>query len=174
MTDICTARGSTLPPVVNIIHPHPTPWAIMINKCRDALSSRGIGRQPLAIVPFGEWKKQVFIAAAAYKGSKRDVYNRFPILMIQKALNKGVDADENVRQEEHEYVEAVTGTARMDLYHASKLSGRLRDAPQLGRHHVEKWVDYWQKEEMFASNELHRRAEPMHRGTNSPVFVARL
>lgn len=118
-------------------------------------------------MPFHEWRKQVLIAEAASKDSSHNIYNRLPALRMRKGLKKMAHTDKEVRKEEHVDVEAGSGTARMDFYHALKLSGRLRDAPQLGRQHVEKWVDYWQKEKMFAPNELYRRA-------GSFVHVARL
>ncbi|KAF8601149.1 NAD(P)-binding protein [Ceratobasidium sp. AG-I] len=174
VVDTCIARVPLLPPVINTSHPRPVSWVHMMRILRDVLKSRGVTSQLLSIVSFREWNERVISAAAASKGSRRDISNRFPSIKIQKWIKKFIHADEAARYEGRMDVEAGIGTARMDMSHATELSESLRNATRLEREHVEKWVEYWEKESMFVPSGFHLRVGPTHGGRNPPVSLARL
>ncbi|KAF8601151.1 hypothetical protein BDV93DRAFT_446190, partial [Ceratobasidium sp. AG-I] len=174
IVDICVARGLILPPVINASHPRPVPWAHIISIFSDVLKSRGVSRQPLSVVSFRQWNDRVINEVAASKGPRRSTYNRFPSTKIQNIFERIVRGDEGIRDRERTDLEVGGGTAMLDIYQAVQMSKSLKDAPKLGKSHVEKWVDYWEREGMFVSSGLNCCAGLGHKSGNHPVCLARL
>ncbi|KAG8734982.1 hypothetical protein FRC10_011138 [Ceratobasidium sp. 414] len=146
--DACTARSKLMPPVIHSSHPHPVEWSRIFSIFAQSLKSLNKD-QPLPIVPFSEWNERVASAASAFRGSESDRYKRFPSTKIQSTIEGMIHADEELRSKGAEVGVESGGTARLDTSEAEGLSQTLKNAPQIGQGHVEKWVGYWEKKGLF-------------------------
>lgn len=139
-------RGEVIPPVINISHPRPVRWAHIIGIFEDLLKYRAGINQALSILSFREWNERVISAASRVDGPRHNSYKQFPSTKIQHVFDKMAHANEALlNSEDGVNAEACIGTAKLDVNQATRLSKSLRDAPSLGKEHVEKWVSYWEK-----------------------------
>ncbi|KAF8601144.1 hypothetical protein BDV93DRAFT_496000 [Ceratobasidium sp. AG-I] len=171
MVDATVARGALLPPVINSLHPRPIQWAHIIGLFEEVLKSRPGGDQAFSIVSFREWNERVAHAASLVKGPKRNGQKRFPSTKIQHVIDSIMCWNEALHNTENgTNGEAYTGTAKFEVHEATRLSETLRNAPRLGKEHVEKWVSYWEKKGLFTSCSLDNSASaPLLHGTGSVV-----
>ncbi|KDN41199.1 hypothetical protein RSAG8_07613, partial [Rhizoctonia solani AG-8 WAC10335] len=145
--DTCVARNKELPPTIHTSHPRPVPWVDFINAFSQSLTSR-TGSQ-LPIVRFDEWNKRVVEAAESFKGSESDRYKRFPSTKIQSTVDGMVLADDELRSRGEVGNAEAGGTVRLDTTVAEDFSETFRSTPELGREHVQKWVDHWEAKGLF-------------------------
>lgn len=145
-----------------------------MNIFMDVLGSRTANGRGFSVLSFREWNERVISAASKVEGPKRNSYKRFPSTRIPDVFDSLQRADEGLRNsEEGADAEAFAGTGRFELNHAMRLSQSLRDAPSLGKGHVEKWVNYWEKKGLFASSSLNNSVyAPLH--GNGFIPLARL
>jgi hypothetical protein len=52
---------STSPPAVNVVHPHPVSWNIVMQSVSDALVAAGVVAQPLSLAPFKSWQEKLVL-----------------------------------------------------------------------------------------------------------------
>ncbi|KAG8701412.1 hypothetical protein FRC08_004090, partial [Ceratobasidium sp. 394] len=148
IVDACTARSNVLPPVIHSSHPHPTLWSHIFSIFSQSLKARNQD-QLLPMEPFSEWNERVASAASAFDGPESERYKRFPSTKIQSTIEGMTRADEYLRSKGVETGAESGGTARLDTSEAEMLSESLKNAPQIGQEHVEKWVEYWGKKGLF-------------------------
>ncbi|KAF8601152.1 acetyl-CoA synthetase-like protein [Ceratobasidium sp. AG-I] len=152
IVETCTARDVVLPPVIHTSHPHPVKWAHIMALFSEVLGSRTNGGQPLPIVPLREWNERVSKAASTFNGSERDKYRRFPSARIQAAFDRMLSNEEELQHSMDGDDAEAGGTAWLDTTKGQHLSKSMRDARRLGKAHVEKWVEYWERKRMFISS----------------------
>ncbi|CAE6415360.1 unnamed protein product [Rhizoctonia solani] len=132
--DVCTAREAELPSVVHISHPRPIPWVAMLCAFSAYIGSR-TGSQ-LPIVSFEKWNKRVFEAAASFKGSENDRYERFPSTKIQAMVDDIALANNELRSRGDTSDAEFGGNPRLDTTTAEAIGKTLRTTPELGAEHV--------------------------------------
>ncbi|CAE6489828.1 unnamed protein product [Rhizoctonia solani] len=145
--DTCVSRNKELPPVIHTSHPRPVPWMEIMNAFSQSLPPRTDSQLP--IVPFDEWNKRVVEAAASFKGSESDRYQRFPSTKIQSTVDGMVLADNELRSRAEVGNVESGGTVRLDTVVAEEFSSTFRSTPELGSEHVRKWVGYWEAKGLF-------------------------
>ncbi|KAG9126234.1 hypothetical protein FRC07_004314 [Ceratobasidium sp. 392] len=149
VVDACTSRGDVMPPIIHSSHPHPVEWSRLFSIFAQTLKSRNNDTQPLPLVPFREWNQRVTTVASTFVGSESDRYRRFPSTKIQSTIEGMVQADEELQLQGTKLGAESGGTARLDTSKAEGLSEALKNAPEIGQEHVEKWVKYWEKKGLF-------------------------
>ncbi|KAL1743883.1 hypothetical protein HDZ31DRAFT_39972 [Schizophyllum fasciatum] len=117
-----------LPPSLNIVHPRPLPWSVIIRHVQDVLRSQ-TGRD-LPLTPLGEWLDRLEAAAARTDVDVRDVPG-IKLLEFFRRLSAG------------------HGLGRYATDKMCALSGTLRSLRPLGRRDAEAWVEYWAEKGMF-------------------------
>lgn len=145
--DTCTARNAALPLVIHTSHPRPAPWVDVMNAFSVALTSRT--KDPLPLVRFSEWNRQVIESAASFKGTESELYKWFPSTKIQSTIDGMARADEELRLLGKTQDVESTGTVRLGTAVAERLSEALSGASELGKDYVEKWAEYWEMKGLF-------------------------
>lgn len=174
IADASLARGTLLPPVINTSHPRPVPWSYIMKIFQEVFKSHAGNGQTLPIVSFREWNERVKNAASRVEGPKRNSYMRFPTTRIQQVFDIVERADEALREiKEDMNAEAFLGAAKLEINQGIRLSESLRDAPSLGREHVEKWVSYWEKD-LSTSNSSRNSVQSPFQHKKDFVPLARL
>ncbi|KAG8707501.1 hypothetical protein FRC08_000467 [Ceratobasidium sp. 394] len=150
--DICTSYGSLTPPVIHLSHPYPVKWESVFGMFAEALNTRNRGGQIFPVIPFNQWNERVKSAALAFKGPQNDKFRRFPTMKIQSTIEAMVQGDNELRLRGAETDVEAGGLPGLDTTEAVRMSETLSNVTQISQEHVEKWVEYWVKMDVFHQN----------------------
>lgn len=151
IVEMSTFSNAILPPVVHISHPRPVLWSDIMVLFSQALARRTTDA-PLPIVRFNEWNQRVKKGAGSFNGPESERYKRFPSTKIQSTIDKMVQADEELRASDGAGGAGDEGSGEtlwLDTRKAQRLSGVLRSTRELGKPHVNRWIEYWESKGLF-------------------------
>jgi len=124
---VASPPSTTLPDVLNIVHPHPTSWASILQAINASLG------EPLPIVSFAEWLAKV---EASSPGADAHDLENVPAIKLLSLL-RGIASQQ--------VVVPIFETAK-----AEEASETLRLAESIDQKQVGLWIQYWTKQKLLA------------------------
>ncbi|KAF7979760.1 hypothetical protein HWV62_41154 [Athelia sp. TMB] len=119
---------------LNVVHPKPVPWAVIMRPLGEALCRAGVTPAPLPLVPFAEW-----LARLEKRAAHADENEMRAIPAIQLlAFFRGFAA-----------ADAAGGFPVFATEKAQAASPALGALPQIGAGEAERWVGYWKSVGFF-------------------------
>lgn len=128
-------------PVLHLVHPHPVPWAIVIEAFAEELE--------LPIVPYDDWLSmleesgRVFDASSQTQDSIEQTFEKNPALRL---LSFFVGARNRIA-EKYEPL----GVPKLETGKAQATSVSLRNSRQINGEDVRRWVRYWRSTGFLSS-----------------------
>ncbi|GJE90357.1 acetyl-CoA synthetase-like protein [Phanerochaete sordida] len=121
-----------LPPLLNLVHPRPAPWAAVVTGLNAAL-----GKHALPVLPYAAWLARVEALPATSVNM-----DRYPALKLLAFFRELAAGEQRAAAAEGHALEAgglpVFATGKMQ-----ECSAALREAPAVGDAHAKAWVEYW-------------------------------
>ncbi|KAJ3997443.1 hypothetical protein F5050DRAFT_1419742 [Lentinula boryana] len=123
------------PFAVNVVHPRPTSWSVVMQNIRHALiREKALSSGDLPLIPFRAW----IIELEKHINSFSD---DLPALKLLNFFKLQASADDRI--EEDTYAGESLGLTPLEMENAVRISHRIRNLETLGVSVAEKWVDYW-------------------------------
>ncbi|EPQ52234.1 acetyl-CoA synthetase-like protein [Gloeophyllum trabeum ATCC 11539] len=128
------------PSALNILHPRPVPWSLIISGISSALAKivDDGSNEPLPIVSFRQWV--TLLEAKARDATEKDM-KAIPALKILQFYQRMASSDEVLRASGR--TDEETGMLPFVTEKAQSISATLREAPQLVEEDAERWIKYW-------------------------------
>ncbi|KAG2047412.1 putative aminoadipate reductase [Suillus hirtellus] len=134
------------PPIaVNLVHPRPTAWKMLMQPIADALVKRKVTSYPLPLVPFSEWLEKLESSA---KDLSQETMERIPAIKLLNFMRSMTQSDIAIRASGEVGSEAG-GMTLFATAVAERVSPTMKDLKLLSSADAAQWVDYWEAMGMF-------------------------
>lgn len=156
VVDLITS-DQPLPPLVNVVHPRPTPWRTIFQHLNNAVST-----EPLAVVPLSEWIRTLVsrapqgdiqdheqlvsqsIVLFTSKHSKQ-AKNRQPALKLLEFLRAIAALERFAANAAGPLTMEAGGTPAYATARLQEHSKTARTLAPIGEQHAKAWVGYWRR-----------------------------
>ncbi|KAK7041553.1 hypothetical protein VNI00_009140 [Paramarasmius palmivorus] len=129
------------PFAVNLVHPRPTKWSVVMGQVVDSLVEQGkIEPGRVEIVPWSDWVKELERLAGKLGDVK--AFENIPAIKLISFYRGMADADGAHRQVDGYEGEAVD-LPPLSIENAKKLSKTFCEAGALEKKDIEAWVRWW-------------------------------
>ncbi|KAG2145295.1 putative aminoadipate reductase [Suillus bovinus] len=134
------------PPIVmNLVHPRPTAWNMLIQPMADALVEHKVTSYPLPLVPFSEWLNKLELSA---KNLSEETMKRIPAIKLLNFMRSMAQSDIAIRASGEMGTEAG-GMTLFATSVAERASPTMKELKELSSADAAQWVDYWMAMGMF-------------------------
>ncbi|KAJ3773057.1 putative aminoadipate reductase [Lentinula raphanica] len=146
MDAVCNAlldvgfNPSSTPIAVNVVHPKPVPWTLVMQNIRAALiEEKHLPKDALPLVPYQDWVQTV--ERHAENTAETDASN-IPAVKLLEFFKQQAAVDDALRSNNQSMMESA-GLTQLMVRNVESLSENMRKLGPLDPELIRKWVQYW-------------------------------
>jgi hypothetical protein len=147
---------TTLPVVLNVVHPRAISWRKIIEHVSRALQEASVTAEPLPLVRMNDWVKKLEKAAKGAKSTEQKAMPALKLIHFFRAIaqldeeNRAMSVLSNGDVEARNPAYDAAGLLILAHDKALGVSKSLRNELPLGVDDAKRWVGYWKKHGYFA------------------------
>ncbi|KAF5378436.1 hypothetical protein D9757_011141 [Collybiopsis confluens] len=157
LLEITMHSGNTLllNGVLNVAHPKPVTWTSIVHKMQKILQSDFLsmtGENAIEVIPFIDWIDALEVAVKSSDAGSGIIRatERYPAFALLERLRHFAKSSPPVEIKSTNELETECGglpalSLNGALMASSSMRELLADDQVLGDHHVQSWIQYWQK-----------------------------